>query len=556
MAAAAIITTIWGQLVTRLYLYPEKFTLRSTLANPLQRIHLAYLLYLLPGMSVVTLSWAQPSSIDSSPNREALYIFGGYFRSVAYSPLMLILAATLIIAFTIFPLLVLSRLRAQLKDREIRDSLRIIASSFALIATLLLIGNALSNFGYSVLGSVHFISLILLIVAVQAFKKPTFLKAFLGVLPSLEAYASPMKSDQVVLVYKDEESRFHALSRFVNEGVSKEGLVLYFYNGDETDVREELSRLGVNVKLHMTKGNLRLISLGNLYQSKALIDEEAAISTCGRIVEESRTLRRNRLSILIEYGDIVKRPYQKFVSHLADPRWTSPDHYVKVLMTFAKHAFEGQGQLDLLKSKVPVLDLTESGNFFSRTVGFSHDEIAGKKILFEFDPLLDYERVLRSIIVEAASNLERIVLFTRRESPIYSIVGEEPGIRLFILTSRVSYPRPEGESRFLLPAYDSSQILDSLLKTIEAYSNSSLTIIFDSVSHFILTLGTERAHSFVRQALELTVSNKITAVFLINSGAHDKRTVSMFESLFDLELALESGARVPEIRRGVAPQAY
>lgn len=557
MGAAATITALWGQLVTKLYLYPEKFTLRSALVNPLRRIHLAYLLYLLPGLLVVALSWVQQSSIDTNPNMEALYIFdGGYFRTVAYSPLMLTFAAAVIIAFTIFPLLILSHLRAQLKDQEIRDSLRIIASSFALIATLLLIGNALSNFGYSILGSVHLISLLLLIVAVQAFKKPTFLKAFLGVLPSLEAYASPMRSDQAVLVYKDEESRFHALSRFVNEGVTEEGLVLYFYNGDETDIRQELSRLGVNVKLHMTKGSLRLISLGSLYQGRGLIDEEAAISTCEKIVEESRTLRKKRLNIVIEYGDIVKRPYQKFVGHLADPRWTSPDHFVKVLMTFAKHTFEGQDQLDLLKSKVSVLDLTESGNFFSRTVGFSHNEIAGKKILFEFDPLLDYERVLRSIVVEGASNLERVVLFTRKESPIYSIVGGEPGIRLFILTSRVSYARPEGESLFLLPVYDTSQILDFLHKTVEAYSSSSLTIIFDSVSHFILTLGTERAYSFVRQALELIVSDKITAVFLINSRAHDKRTISMLESLFDLELAFEGGARVPEIRRAVAPQAY
>ena len=508
-------------------------------------------------MSVMILSWVDQGSIDSNPNREALYILdGGYFRTVGYSPLILALAASMIIAFTVFPFLVLSHLRAQLKDQEVRDSLKIIASSFTAIAALLLVGNALSNFGYGMLGSVHFISVSLLIVAVQAFKKPTFLKAFLGVLPSLESYASPMRSDQVVLVYRDENSRFQALSRFVNEGVSEEGLVLYFYSGDETDVREELSRLGVNVKLHLMKGNLRLVSLGSLYQGRGLVDGEAAISTCGKIVEESRTLRRSHLSIVIEYGDIVKRPYQKFVSHLADPRWTSPDHYVKVLMTFAKHAFEGQEQLGFLKSKVPVLDLTESGDFFSRTVGFSHDEIAGKKILFEFDPLLDYERVLRTIVAEGASNLERVVLFTRKDSPIYSIVGEEPGIRMFILTSRVSYARPEGESRFLLPAYDNSQVLDSLNKTVEAYGGQSLTIVFDSVSHFILTLGAERAYAFVRQALELMVSNKITAVFLINSGAHDKRAISMFESLFDLELTLEGGARVPEIRKGLVAQAY
>ena len=101
----------------------------------------------------------------------------------------------------------------------------------------------------------------------------------------------------------------------------------------------------------------------------------------------------------------------------------------------------------------------------------------------------------------------------------------------------------------LIPAFDSSLILDSMNKTIEAYTSTPFTMIFDNISHQIFTLGTERAHSFVRQALELMVSNRVTGVFLLNYPAHDPKTVSMFENLFDLELVSTPGARIPEVRK-------
>jgi hypothetical protein len=107
----------------------------------------------------------------------------------------------------------------------------------------------------------------------------------------------------------------------------------------------------------------------------------------------------------------------------------------------------------------------------------------------------------------------------------------------------------ENENLFLLPTYDTSLLLDALNKTIEAYSGSSFTIIFDNISHFVFTLGPERTYSLVRQALELMVSDKITAFFSMNSKAHDQKVLSTFENMFDVEVIYETGARNPEVRR-------
>jgi hypothetical protein len=553
-AAAAIIATLWGLLVTKLYFYPEKFSLRSAFANPLRPIHLAYILYLVPMVFLVVLTIADPTSIDPSVGRQAFYVLDNTnFRAVGLSSLMLTVAATVITAFTLYSFIVLSRLRSQLRDREVRGALRVIARCFAAIATLLLFGYASASFGYSLLGIVHFACVILLFVAVTAFKRPTFLRAFLGLVPSLGPNPAVMRGDQIVLIYENDEVKMTPIARFVNEGVNQQNRVLYFHSNDEGTAREELSRNGVDVKHNLTKGSLRLPSIDSLYQGENLLDEEAAIGQCQELANETRALGKNGLRIVIDYGDTTKRPYQKFVNHIADARWATPDHYVQVMMTFANRAFEDEkATLDLLKSKVPVIDLTESTDVFSRTVGLSHDEIAGQKILLEYDPLSGYEKILRALASEAASNFERVILFTRKESPIHSAMEDELGLKMFVLTSRVSYPKVESENVVLIPAFDSSLILDSMNKTIEAYAATPFTMIFDNISHQIFTVGTERAYSFVRQALELMVSNKITGVFLLNYPAHDAKTVSMFENLFDLELMSRPGARIPEVRKKLA----
>jgi MEDS: MEthanogen/methylotroph, DcmR Sensory domain len=550
-AAAAIISTLWGLLVTKLYFYPEKFSLRSALANPLKPIHAAYILYLVPMASLVILSIADPTSIDPSSGRQIFYVLDNtYYRTIGLSSLLLTVATTVILAFTLYSFIVLSRLRSQLRDREVRGALRVIARCFAAVATLLLVGYALTSFGYSLLGLFNFASVILLVVAVTAFKKPTFLRAFLGLVPSLGPNPAVMRGDQIVLIYENDEAKITPIARFVNEGVNQQNRVLYYHSDDEATARDELSRNGVDVKHNLTKGNLRLPSIDSLYQGENLLDEEAAIGQCQELAGETRALGKNGLRIVIDYGDSTKRPYQKFVNHIADPRWATPDHFVQVMMTFSDRAFENEkAARDLLKSKVPVIDLTESTDIFSRTVGLSHDEIAGRKILLEYDPLSGYEKILRTLATEAASNFERVILFTRKDSPIHSAMEDELGLKMFVLTSRVSYPKVESENVILIPAFDSSLILDSINKTIEAYAATPFTIIFDNISHQIFTLGTERAHSFVRQGLELMASNRITGVFLLNYPAHDPKTVSMFENLFDLELVSRPGARIPEVRK-------
>jgi hypothetical protein len=544
------IAAIWGFVATKLYVYPETLSLRRIISRPIRPIFVIYALYVLPMMLAVIIAWTDSSSIRIGSSTQVTYILESVKLPTALiGPVLLAIGTVVVVGFTTYPFAVLTRRRALIKDKEVRRALQIIASAFSVISVALLSSLALSSFGYSISGPANLLSVSLIVVAVNAFQKPTFLKSFLGVVPSLESSPTASRFDQTILLHGPGEEKFGPIAKYIMEGVNQRERVIYFNSGDIGHVTAGLSQQGVDVTRFQLKGALRIPPLGELYPTKGVI-EETPLQLVQQLAVEAKMLGNDGLRVILDYDDFVVRPLQKFVQHLTDPRWTSPDHSLHVLMAFDSTAFRGEeASLAELERKVRTVDLSESRDSFSQTVGLSHEEISGRKLLLESDPQADYERVFKSLLGETASNFERTVVFTRRDSPIYSLATRHPGTKIFVLTSKVSYPKMENENLFLLPTYDTSLLLDALNKTIEAYSGSSFTIIFDSISHFVFTLGPERTYSLVRQALELMISDKITAIFSMNSRAHDQKVLSTFENMFDLELIYEPGARNPEIRK-------
>jgi hypothetical protein len=553
VTSAIVIATVWGYVATKLYLYPEPLSVKRIFGRPLRPIFVFYAFYLVPMILAIVDAWIDPGAISTGSSVQVNYVLEGIMRpSAVAGPILLAIAGSVVVAFTFYPLAVLYRLRTKLKDREVRGALQIFASAFSVISLTLLVSNALSAFGYSIHGPANILSVILIMVAVRAFRKPTFLKSFLGVVPSLESSPTTSHYDQMILIHGSGDEKFGPISKYIIEGVNRRNRVIYFHHSDEALIREGLARHGIDVTKYMLKGALSLSSLESIYPTKGLVDETPLELTRQRALE-AKALENEGLRIVLDYDDFIVRPLQKFVQHLTDPRWSTPDHYLHVLMAFDSTVFRGEeASLAELESKIRTLDLSESTDTFSGTVGLAHEEIAGRKLLLEFNPQSDYEQIFKSLLAESASNFERTVVFARKDSPIHSLVQRQPGAKIFVLTSRVSFPRVESENLVLLPTYDTSLLLDALNKTIEAYSGSSFTIIFDNISHFVFTLGPERTYSLVRQALELMTSDKITAIFSMNSKAHEQKITSTFENMFDIEILCESGSRVPEVRKKIA----
>jgi DcmR-like sensory protein len=552
VTSGSLIAVIWGYVATKLYVYPETLSPKRLVSRPLRPIFLSYALYLLPMLLALVDGWADPNAISSTQILVTYPLDSLQTLSSTVSLLLVGIGLGVVAVFTSYPLVILSRRRALVKDREVRRALRVIASSFGVISLALVLGFGLLAVGQDILGPANFLSVILIIVAVQAFRKPTFLKTFLGVVPSLQSSPGASHYDQMLLIHGAGDEKFGPIAKYILDGVSRRERVIYFHDGDVNIVTEGLSRQGVDATRLMVKGALRIPPLGSAYPSKGILDD-TALEVVQELATEAKTLGNEGLRVILDYDDFVVRPLQKFVTHLTDQRWTSPDHSLHVLMAFDSTAFRGEeGYLADLEKKIRTLDLSETMDTFSHTVGLSHQDIAGRKLLLEFDPQGDYEQVFKSLLAETASNFERTVVFTRNDSLIYSLVERQPAAKIFVMTSRVSYPKMESENLFLLPTYDTSLLLDALNKTIEAYAGSAFTIIFDNISHLVFTLGPERTYSLVRQALELMISDKITAIFSMNSKAHDQKIMSTFENMFDLELVCKMGSSVPEIRKKMA----
>src|SRR5689334_4264282 len=121
--------------------------------------------------------------------------------------------------------------------------------------------------------SANLLSVVLIVVAVRALRKPTFLKSLLGVLPSLESSPTASHSDQTILIHGPGPEKFAPISKYIIDGVSQHNRVIYFHQDDETIIRDGLSRNGIDITRYTLKGSLRLQSLGSIYPNKGMLED-------------------------------------------------------------------------------------------------------------------------------------------------------------------------------------------------------------------------------------------------------------------------------------------
>jgi hypothetical protein len=68
---------------------------------------------------------------------------------------------------------------------------------------------------------------------------------------------------------------------------------------------------------------------------------------------------------------------------------------------------------------------------------------------------------------------------------------------------------------------------------------AKLTVVYDSLSDLLLSMGLQEAYKFIRQANAILNQPNITALFLMTLGAHDEQTVSLIKSLFPNHLLVD-----------------
>jgi len=88
------------------------------------------------------------------------------------------------------------------------------------------------------------------------------------------------------------------------------------------------------------------------------------------------------------------------------------------------------------------------------------------------------------------------------------------------------------ENEVLIPANNIDLILDSIDNVTKAYPEANVSIVFDGLSDLLSSLDPERTFTFLRHALQTLSSEKTTALFLLNTSAHDPKIVSRLRSVF------------------------
>ena len=149
-------------------------------------------------------------------------------------------------------------------------------------------------------------------------------------------------------------------------------------------------------------------------------------------------------------------------------------------------------------------------NKFSSQLGFEHDKLRGKKILLEFDPSTRYDRFIRDFAMESASHNEAVIILTKKRSAIQRALEGETGIELIEV-------KP-----------------DLMLSPIlEKHREGSLSLVYDSLTDLALSQKPQAAYVFANSAIDRLASPTITALFLLNSEAHDSKEVYSLRGIFN-----------------------
>ena len=540
--------------------FRKGFRERELFREPLLLIYLGFLFFML------VLTWAlipsQAKLLTSFISGEMIYV--PVFES--WYVICLFLALGFLITYSCYTLLSMSRWGGV--NQKAAEALMRHAICWIGLGLFTFVFNAFIQSIISVveLGEVGYVfSNVFLIVIAYLYRETTILED----LPKAYSY-SPIRlkeGEVAVMLYTSAVDKLKVFSAFIREGLESGDRVDYIYPGEESEtVRTKLKEYGVKVEKYERNGALSLRSLTEYYLPDGNFDKEKVIKKGLDERAEAKRKGYKHFRDLSDVGDLsfLNGDWQKYLEYWEDPRWGAlpgtgivyKPFIIELTVFNVERKSEGQ-VADLVKAfcgegRARLIDLIERADAFSKPLGLDHKQLVGRKFLFEFDPTSPYEKGIRDFVTEAIANVETTVIFTPKGNPIHSALSPQKNIRFFLLTQRVSVPTMgASETEMLLPANNLSLMLDALEKALNASAQGRVCLIFDSLSELIRSTGLEKTYKFVQYALEMLYSERLTALFLLTSSAHDPKAISTLRGLFKDQIAYgENGIQVVKLSKG------
>ena len=367
------------------------------------------------------------------------------------------------------------------------------------------------------------------------------------------------EGESIIVTYTSAADKMKIFSAFIREGLENGDAVIYFYPDEENEtVRAKLKEHGIKVEEYEKEGTLFMISLTENFMANGKFDCEKAVSAGLNRWAEAKRKGYKHMRDIEDLGDFscVNGQWQKYVTdYWLDPRWDDPDvsewvesrekvgvvytSFLKEITAINVECMTETEVTELLKTfgegpmaPARFIDLIENMGLFSRSIGLSHERLIGRRILLEFDPVSDYEKVVDRLAKESTANVEPIFVFTSNKSPIHMYLAKQPAIKFFLLSNSTSVPRSASEREVLLPVNNMSLILDAVNKILETSEDSNVCFVFDVLSELLTSIGTHKVFIFLRYALDMLSSDKTTSLFLLNTSAHKAEVASLIRGLF------------------------
>lgn len=379
-----------------------------------------------------------------------------------------------------------------------------------------------------------------------------------------ESVLSMREGELAVLTYTSVADKMRVFSSFIREGLEGGDMVFYVYPDEESAVvRKKLVQNGVDpgkAEKSEKRGSLILRSLSEHYLVDGRFD-------CSRVIRNELGLRGEakragfgHFRDLVDVGSLafLKGNWQAFVEYWDSSGWGVPSGsgqgvlYEPFIMELTAINVEGLSEdstrsiLNALsggrQSQTRLIDFLEFTDAFSKVVGLSHEELLGRKILLEFDPVSDYERVVENVVKEALAHLEPVYVFTRHASGVYESLGRQRSVRIVLMSASASASKSVSENQIVVPADNTPLVLDSLREIVGKQGDQNALLIFDNVSELIMCVGFEKAYKFLLHAVEMVSSKPATVLFLLNRSAHESHEVSRVRGLFHNILVYEGNS--------------
>jgi hypothetical protein len=369
------------------------------------------------------------------------------------------------------------------------------------------------------------------------------------------------EGEEAVLIYTSASDKMKVFSNWIKEGLENGDRVFYSYPDEEDDlVRCALVECGIKVEKFERTSALNLHTQSDFFLPDGKFDKDRLVRESLDVWAKAAQNGYKHTRGIEDVGNLSFlngnwELYLEYWDHPGweDPRWALPGQlgvvYKPFIMDITAVNVEDMTKTqltELLKAfgrgtiaPARFIDLIGDVNSFSEAIGLDHEQLFGHKILLEFDPVSDYEKVVDRLAKESRANVEPLFVFTSTTSPLYKYLANQPAIKFFLTSISTSTPKLTSENTVLLPAKNAPLILDAISKVLETYADANVCFVFDIVSELLASIGPEKTFIFLRHAFDMLSSEKTTSLFLLNTGAHQTEVVSQLRNLFSNQLAYD-----------------